>query len=104
GGELIYYYLLSLYVEGCLLHRKIADGLRALDELVAGMQKTDLRMLESEVHRMRGELLLLDGHHEPEAEELFRAGMQLAVAQKAKSWELRAANSLARLMLDQGRH
>src|SRR5208283_3738735 len=41
GGELIYYYLLSLYVEGCLLHRKIAEGLRTLDELVAGVQKTD---------------------------------------------------------------
>ena len=104
GGELIYLYLLSLYAEACVLHRKIAEGLRALDELVAGVQKTDMRMLESEAHRMRGELILLDGSNASEAEELFRTALHVAVAQGAKSWELRAANSLARLMLDHGRH
>ena len=104
GGELIYLYLLSLYAEACVLHRKIAEGTRTLDELLAGMRKTDMRMLEPENHRLRGELLLLDGKSAREAEELFRTALRIAGAQGAKSWELRAASSLARLMLTQGRH
>ncbi len=103
GGELIYLYLLSLYAEACVLHRKIAEGTRALDELSQGVQKTDMRMLETEVHRLRGELLLLDDSNAGKAEELFRTALRLAAAQGAKSWELRAASSLARLMLNQGR-
>jgi len=103
GGELIYLYLLSLYAEACVLHRKIAEGARTLDALQEGLQKTDMRMLESEAHRMRGELILLDGSNASEAEDLFRTALRIAGAQGAKSWELRAANSLARLMLDQER-
>ncbi len=103
GGELIYLYLLSLYAEACVLHRKIAEGTRALDELSQGVQKTDMRMLETEVHRLRGELILLDDSDAGKAEELFRTALRLAAAQGAKSWELRAASSLARLMLNQGR-
>ena len=103
GGELIYLYLLSLYAEACVLHRKIVEGTRALDELSQGVQKTDMRMLETEVHRLRGELLLLDDSNAGKAEELFRTALRLAAAQGAKSWELRAASSLARLMLNQGR-
>jgi tetratricopeptide (TPR) repeat protein len=104
GGELIYYYLLNLYAEACVLHRKIDEGYRVLDELLEGLQKTDLRMLESENHRLRGELFLLDGKNASGAEERFRTALRIAGAQGAKSLELRAANSLARLMLNQGRH
>ena len=103
GGELIYLYLLSLYAEACVLHRKIAEGTRTLDELVDGIQRTDLRMLESETHRLRGELLLLDGKNASQAEELFRTALRIAQAQGAKSWELRDAISLARLMMSQDR-
>ena len=104
GGELIYLYLLSLYVEGCLLHRKFDEGFRALDEISEGMRRTDMRMLESEIHRLRGELILLAGKDVSEAEELFRISMGVAIAQGGKSLELRGANSLARLMLKQDRH
>jgi len=104
GGELIYYYLLSLYTEGCLLHRKVDEGLRANDEVRDGLQRTGLLMLESDNLRLRGELLLLDGASKSaEAEALFRSALRGASEQGAKSWELRAAHSLARLMLDQGR-
>src|ERR1700736_3988212 len=84
GGELVYLYLLSLYAEACLLHRKIAEGTRTLDELAEGMQKTDMRMLESEIHRMRGELMLLDGKSPRDAEELFRKAGAIATSQGAK--------------------
>jgi len=59
-------------------------------------------MLESEIHRLRGELLLLDGKDSAQAETLFRNAMRVASAQGSRSWELRGAISLARLMLDQG--
>jgi adenylate cyclase len=105
GGELIYYYLLNLYTEGCVLHHKLDEGLRALEEVKEGIRKTDLRMLESENLRLRGELLRLEGeHNSSKAEELFRSGLAIANAQGAKGWELRAANSLARLMIEQRRH
>jgi class 3 adenylate cyclase/predicted ATPase len=104
GGELIYYYLLNLYTEGCILHRKLDEGLRAVDEVRDGLLKTDLRMLESENLRLRGELLLLDGNRKSsEAEQLFREAMRIANAQGAKSWELRAAISLAQMLIHQER-
>ncbi len=103
GGELIYHYLMSLYAEGCIQHRKLDQGFRTLDEIAAGVRRTDMRMLEPELHRMRGELLLLAGRVQSEAEALFRTAMSIASAQRGKSWELRAAISLARSMLAQGR-
>src|SRR6202050_3258381 len=103
GGELVYLYLLSLYAEGCLLHRKITEGTRTLDELAEGMQRTEMRMLESEIPRIRGELILLDNQNAAAAEELFRTALRIAGEQGAKSWELRAANSLGRLMMAAGR-
>ena len=48
--------------------------------------------------------MLLAGKECREAEALFRIAMGVAIARGGKSWELRAANSLARLMLEQGRH
>ena len=41
--------------------------MRILSELQEGLQKTEMRMLESEIHRLKGELLLLDGEHASEA-------------------------------------
>jgi predicted ATPase len=104
GGELIYYYLLNLYTEGCVLHRKVSEGLRANDEVRNGLQRTGLRMLDSDNLRLRGELLLLEGTSKSsEAEALFRGALRVANEQGSKSWELRSAISLARLMLGQGR-
>jgi predicted ATPase len=59
-------------------------------------------MLKSEIHRLKGELLLQQGNHEGAAQSL-RDGIDLARRQSAKSWELRATTSLARLLGKQGR-
>ena len=58
----------------------------------------------AELHRLQGEVLLgmSDGSRE-RAEACFRCGLQIARDQKAKSLELRAATSLARLWRDQGK-
>jgi predicted ATPase len=52
---------------------------------------------------LRGELLLL-GHQEAEAEASFQRAFDLAVSQSAKSMELRAATSLARLWAKRDMH
>ena len=58
-------------------------------------------MLESELHRLKGELLVKAGNDDAAAQS-FRDAIELARRQCAKSWELRAATSLARLLASQG--
>jgi predicted ATPase len=59
---------------------------------------------EPELHRLNGELLLLQDAGAPaEAERCFREAVQIGRRQQAKSWELRATMSLARLLRDTDR-
>ena len=58
---------------------------------------------DAELHRLRGELLLARGAAAMEVEAAFRQAMQIAQKQQAKLFELRAATSLARFWLNQGR-
>ena len=88
----------------CCIARLI-EGTRALDEIAAGVQKTDMRMLETEVHRLRGELILLDGSNAGRSEDaLPHRAAHRSRARRASHGSFAPANSLARLMLDQGRH
>jgi predicted ATPase len=59
--------------------------------------------LEAELHRLRGEALLAGAGMVSEAEAAIEKGIDVARRQNAKSWELRAATSLARLRRQQGR-
>ena len=59
-------------------------------------------MLESEMHRLKGELLL-SASNDDGAAQCFRDAIDLARRQSAKSWELRASVSLAGLLTSQGR-
>ena len=82
-----------------------ASGLSILDEATALAAATDERYHDAEIHRLRGELTLLEG--EPAAVEVaetcFLAALDVARRQRARIWELRAATSLARLWREQGR-
>jgi hypothetical protein len=64
------------------------------------MDRTAERWYAAELNRHKRQLLLRQGHAEP-AEELYRKAMGIAVEQKAKLWELRAAVSPTRLRRDQ---
>ncbi|TCZ66003.1 adenylate/guanylate cyclase domain-containing protein [Roseicella aquatilis] len=76
-------------------------GLPLLDEALALVERGGERIGEAELHRIRGELLLaLPGG---EAEPWLRRALEVARAQGARLWELRAATSLARLWHDRGR-
>src|SRR5262249_9549136 len=66
--------------------------------------KIGVRCSESESYRLKGELLLqLSSDHQAEAENCFHHAIRIAQSQQAKSWELRAATSLARLWQQQGK-
>ena len=80
------------------------DALRRLDEADATMAATEERWCESDIRRIAGEAALASPDRDvAAAERHFEAALAIARGQGAKSWELRAATSLARLWLDQGR-
>jgi predicted ATPase len=67
------------------------------------MEKTGERYCEAEIQRVKGELLRMQGADAGEVEPHYRKALQVARAQSAKSWELRATLSLARLWQTQGK-
>jgi predicted ATPase len=73
-------------------------GLRRLEDALAESGRTEQRWYEAEMHRIRGEILL---EHNPAdtaaAEQSLQAAIAIAQSQKARSFELRAALSLAKL-------
>jgi predicted ATPase len=66
------------------------------------VEDMDERMFEAELHRIIGDALL-SIQRQGEAEVEFTRALEIACKQQAKSWELRAAISLARLWRDQGK-
>jgi tetratricopeptide (TPR) repeat protein len=90
----------------CGLAGKARDGLQTLDESLALVGKTGGRLWEAELYRLQGVLLLSQDTSQQktaEAETCFQKAMAIAQNQSAKSWELRAATSLARLQKQQGK-
>jgi class 3 adenylate cyclase/predicted ATPase len=80
------------------------DAWRCIVEAMTAMETTKERWYEAEINRIAGEIALklvqLDSSR---AEAYFERALAVARAQQAKSWELRAAMSMARLWRDQGR-
>jgi len=73
-------------------------ALRRLDDALAELEPTEERLYEAEMHRIRGEILLKrDPADTAAAEQSLRAAIAIAQSQKARSFELRAALSLAKL-------
>jgi len=78
------------------------DGLKQLVEAIGVTDRTEGRYYEAETHRVRGGLFL-SMHDDGAAEASFREAISIAQHQSAKTWELRAAMSMARLWRDQGK-
>jgi predicted ATPase len=79
------------------------EGLPLLTEAWAMMDTTESRWYKAELHRLKGELLQQSPDKYTEAETCFRQAITVAQSQQAKSWEIRAATSLARLWQSQGK-
>ena len=79
-------------------------GLRRLDDVLAELEATENRWYEAEINRIRGEILLKrDLANTAAAEQSLQAAIAIAQSQKARSFELRAALSLAKLYRSTGR-
>jgi predicted ATPase len=75
-----------------------------INEALTAIQTNKERWYEAEANRIAGEIALKSLAPDTEkAEKYFEHALSVARAQQAKSWELRAAMSMARLWRDQGK-
>jgi len=95
--------ILAMLPEAHLQMKEPVAGLRALEDAFSRVEPTGERMYEPELYRLKGELLLAeDASNAAQAEQAFRTAIEISRTQRAKSWELRATTSLARLLAKQG--
>ena len=80
------------------------DARNCITQALTAIKTTNERWCEAEVNRVAGEIaLLLPEADAVQAEAYFERALAVARQQQAKSWELRAAMSMARLWRDQGK-
>jgi class 3 adenylate cyclase/predicted ATPase len=80
------------------------DAWRCIDEVMATVETTKETWCEAEVHRIAGEIAFMSPEQDAaKVEGHFERALAISREQQAKSWELRAAMSMARLWLDQGK-
>ncbi|WFU43569.1 adenylate/guanylate cyclase domain-containing protein [Bradyrhizobium sp. CB82] len=76
----------------------------AVGEATAQMEAAEEGWWRAEVHRVAGEIALMPPQRDAaKAEAYFERSLEIAREQQARSWELRAAMSMARLWRDQGK-
>jgi predicted ATPase len=123
GAEAVRPYLLTLLAEVYGRRGQAEEGLRVLAKALEAEHKGGERYYEAERHRLKGELVLQSAVRSPqseipntqhltpstqaeveqEAEGCFQKAIEIARKQQAKSLELRAAVSLARLWQQRGK-
>jgi predicted ATPase len=104
GAQLGLSWLLPLLAEAYGKAGQVEAGLQTLAEALALVAQTEERSYEAELYRLQGELLLArSAEHHAEAAACWRQALAIARRQEAKSLELRAAMSLARLWQQQGK-
>jgi class 3 adenylate cyclase/predicted ATPase len=92
----------AFYAEALYLAGATDEALAALDDALPLMERTGERLWQANAMALRGDLLLARGLH-ADAEVWYRSAIEVARAQSAKMWELRAATRLARLWRQQGK-
>ena len=102
GAEVGVPFMLTLLADAYGKAGQPEEGLKQLSEASRSMEVRDERVYETEMHRIRGELLISIRDFAA-AEHSFGEALAVARGQSAKLFELRAAASLARLWRDQGR-
>ena len=80
------------------------EASRCISEAIVAVQTTNESWYEADIHRVAGEIALKSPEPDAvKAEAYFERALAVARQQQAKSWELRAAMSMARLWRDQGK-
>jgi predicted ATPase len=103
GAKIQIPHYLALLAEAYGKAGQTEEGLTMLAEALEAAQSTGERYYEAEIHRLRGELLLMQGEADAEVEASYRQSIHVAQQQQAKSLELRAVMSLSRLLRKQGK-
>ncbi|MGO4332635.1 adenylate/guanylate cyclase domain-containing protein [Cupriavidus sp. 2TAF22] len=110
GAEVLRTHFLMLLAEAFAKTGQTEAGLATLAEALGQADRTGERVYEAELHRLHGELMLMEpcperaGHiSQGEAEASFLRAIALARRQGARSLELRAVMSLSRLWQQQGK-
>ena len=92
--------LISSYLQAGLIDEALGVAVQQL----ARIEQTGARLSEAELHRLKGEALLRGvAPVEAEAQACFEKAITIAREHSARSWELRAATSLARLLDKRGK-
>ena len=107
GAKLAGPHFLALLSEALVKARQTDEGFRLLEEALELAQSRGEEHHLAELYRLKGEILLLRAAQDrsldaADAEACFNQSLQIARQQKAKSWELRAAMSLARVYAERG--
>jgi len=93
-------YLASAYAQLA----RFDDARRCIAEAITATETSGERWCEAEINRIAGEIeLKLPERDTAKAERYFERALAVARKQQAKSWELRAAMSMARLWRDHGK-
>ena len=103
GMEVFLSFAYSLLAEAYVRAERVQEGLQAVNEGLVFVKESGERLHEAELHRWSGELLSLRGSNESEIEGELQTAIRIAREQNAKSLELRASMSLARLWKGGGR-
>jgi tetratricopeptide (TPR) repeat protein len=108
GAKLSLPYYLTLLADAYSKGGQIENALHTLRDALACAESTGEVWWMPEIHRLKGELTLRSSvqglaFSVKEAEECFLKAVEIAQRQQAKSLELRAATSLARLWQQQGK-
>jgi len=110
GAELWRTHFLALLAEACARAGQAEAGLKTLAEALDLVDRTQERVYEAELYRLKGELSLLQPFTEgegtsrrDEAEACFQQAIAIARRQGARSLELRAVMALSRLWRQQGK-
>jgi class 3 adenylate cyclase/predicted ATPase len=104
GAKLFAPYNLSWLARARAACGRPTEAKNAISEAFDMMSETGEKWDDAEIHRTAGEIALVSStREEAKAEEYFQRALGIARAQQGKSWELRAATSLARLWRDQGK-
>jgi predicted ATPase len=105
GSELLFTVILGKLASAHLVLLQVEQGLAVVDDALKCVERNGEHWGESELHRIRGHLLLARGLHDAgQAEACFGKALEVARQQQAKSYQLRAASSLAQLWHQQGKN
>jgi predicted ATPase len=95
--------LLTVLAEICGKNGRVQEGLDLIAKGLVTAEQTGVRVAEAELHRIKGELLMVKHPcNVAEAERTLRSAIDVARRQGARLYELRATVSLARLLASQG--